>query len=95
MQWSADNPSLVCFFSAPDDELDVENPRHVLMLFHAGGQAREFTLPSLPQRIKWQLFLDTGAESPHDVYPVLDGPPPNRGRMRLERQSMAVFVSGK
>ncbi len=95
MHWSADNPSLVCFFSAPEDEHDVENARHVLMLFHAGHQAREFTLPSLPQRIKWQLFLDTGAESPHDVYPALDGPPPAHGRMRLERQSMAVFVSSK
>ena len=67
----------------------------MLLLFHAGEHYRDFTLPTLPQRIKWRLFLDTAAESPHDVYPGLDGPPPSRGRIRLERDSMAVFVSSK
>ena len=39
------------------------------MLFHAGTDARHFTLPPPARGIAWRLFVDTAAESPADIYP--------------------------
>ncbi len=94
MQWNSDSPSLTCFFAAPSNKAAGENPRHVLMLFHAGQDPREFTLPKLPKSISWRLLLDTRQASPNDIFPALDGPsPPPLGRVCLDHHSMMVFVS--
>ncbi len=93
-EWNVDQPSLVCFFAAPPAEPDEPRGRHVLLLFHAGRQPREFILPRLPKPISWRLFLDTRQPSPADIYPELDGPtPPVLGRVLLDHHSMMAFVS--
>jgi isoamylase len=94
-EWSGDSRSLTCLLAAvpPAEPGDPPN-HHVLMLFHAGSDARHFLLP-LPARGKnWRLFVDTAAESPKDIYPDLDGPPPPvNGIVTLEARSMQVFVA--
>src|SRR5439155_1134203 len=59
VDWSADSQSLTCFFAAPLGEPGQTPPRHVLMMFHAGPQPREFSLPTLPKPITWRVLLDT------------------------------------
>jgi hypothetical protein len=94
MDWNADCPSLTCVFSAPPPDASNPKPRHVLIMMHAGRQAREFTIPLLPRPVNWRVFLDTRQNSPNDIYPALDGPfPPPLGRVCLDHHSMMVFVS--
>ena len=67
---------------------------HVLMLFHAGTEARHFILPPLARGIAWRLFVNTAAESPADIYPALDGPPPpSNDIITVPARSLMVFVA--
>ena len=92
--WTADSPSLTCFFAAGPTELGQAPGRHVLLMFHAGPSPREFAMPVLPKPITWRLLLDTRQLSPNDIFPNLDGPiPPPLGRVCLDHHSMMAFVS--
>jgi glycogen operon protein len=94
--WKSNSASLTCFFAAPAAELAQSRPRHVLLMLHAGRQARQFALPALPQPIAWRVFLDTQRSSPGDIYPQLDGPrAPPSGRVELDHHSMMVWVSAE
>jgi glycogen operon protein len=93
MDWIAHNGSLICFFGATDHvDPMLPPPRHVLMLLHAGTDPCQFTLPILPRAIDWRLFVDTGADSPNDVYPHGDGPAAPK-QVVLTHHSMMCFVS--
>jgi glycogen operon protein len=92
--WRDAGPSLTCVFSAPLGDRTCPDPRHVLIMAHAGRQARDFTIPLLPKPVNWRVFLDTRQNSPNDIFPDLDGPfPPPLGRVCLDHHSMMVFVS--
>jgi len=96
VNWTADDPSLTCFFAAPPAESDQPPSRHVLLMFHAGSEPHDFVLPQLPKPILWRTLLDTRQVSPHDIFPNLDGPfPPPLGRLCLDHHSMMVFVSAE
>jgi glycogen operon protein len=93
--WSTANHSLICLFGAPLEQPDDQPPaRHVMLLVHSGPDPREFTLPKLPRAIRWRRLIDTMQDSPHDIYPDADGPPPPaNGKMRLDHHSLVCFVS--
>jgi glycogen operon protein len=92
--WRDAGPSLTCCFSAPLSDKSFPDPRHVLIMAHAGRQARDFTIPLLPKPVSWRVFLDTRQNSPNDIFPDLDGPfPPPLGRVCLDHHSLMVFVS--
>ena len=64
------------------------------MMFNAGIEPQQFVIPAATSRIAWRKFIDTAADSPADIYPSLDGPPPPpRGRLLLEDHSMLVFIA--
>ena len=64
------------------------------MMFNSTGQVRDFTMPEVGRGMRWNLFLDTAADSPEDIYPDSDGPMPPSGRMiKMPHHSMKVFVS--
>jgi glycogen operon protein len=70
--------------------------RNVLILIQVGNEGREFTLPRLAKSVRWRLFIDTMQESPHDIYPELNGPAaPAAGRVWLDHHSLVCFVSEK
>lgn len=94
VDWSGDSRSLVCLLGAMRPKDPASPNHHVLMLFHAGADAKHFILPQPVRGIAWQLFVDTAAESPVDVYPALDGPPPPaNGVVTLEPRSLMVYVA--
>lgn len=94
MDWTADEPSLTCFFAAPAAEAGQPTGRHVLLMFHSGQSPREFVLPKLAKPITWRTLLDTRQAGPNDIFPGLDGPsPPPLSRVCLDHHSMMAFVS--
>jgi glycogen operon protein len=94
MDWQRDDRCLVAFLAAVRSEPPAGPNHHLLMLFHAGTEPRQFTLPELVRSIAWKLFLNTAAKSPDDVFPMLDGPPPPLGgRMMLESRSLVCYVA--
>ena len=95
VDWSGDSRSLVCLLAAmPPEDLLAPPSHHMLMLFHAGADARHFTLPPAARELPWRQFIDTAAISPQDVYPELDGPPPPANDIvTLEARSLVVYVA--
>ena len=95
VDWSAESRSLVCLLAAAPRSVGASQPNHhVLMLLHAGTDARHFTLPPLARDIAWRLFVNTAAASPDDIYPGLDGPPPPANEIvTLEARSTVVYVA--
>jgi len=74
VKWSSDDLSLSCLLAAPPTSNVGEPPRHVLLMCHSGALPREFTVPGPARRFQWNLFINTAAESPADIFPNLDGP---------------------
>ena len=54
----------------------------------------EFQAPQITHGIRWQLFINTAAESPGDIYPNLDGPTLRTGsKLTLIDHSLMCYVS--
>ena len=94
MDWSRDEKGLVCLLAALSREAGGgESGRHLLMLIHAGTEPRKFIVPECARAANWQLFIDTAANSPGDVYPELDGPSlPPGGALMLESRSLVCYT---
>ena len=97
-EWSGESRSLTCLLGgvprSPGKDKSSPPSYHVLMFFHAGVDARHFIVPLVARGIAWRLFVDTAAESPNDIYPSLDGPPPpSNGVVTLESRSLKVYVA--
>ena len=97
VDWHGDDLIFTCLLKAPERHQDESGKgRDVLMLVNATGKAREFILPPVAKGTPWRLFIDTAAESPHDIYPELDGPPPPRSRrLTLSHHSLCCFVAAE
>src|SRR5262249_3091899 len=68
MDWNADDHSLICLLAAwPKIGAKQLVARHLMILCHAGNSPRQFVLPELAGGIQWRLFLNTAADSPHDI----------------------------
>jgi isoamylase len=93
MDWSRGTGSLVCIFGAIHHvDPATPPPRHVMMLIHSGAGPCEFVLPPLPRKVDWRLFVDTGQESPNDIYSNADGPRAPKS-ITLTLPTMMVFVA--
>ncbi|MCL6502743.1 MAG: glycogen debranching protein GlgX [Pirellulales bacterium] len=93
-RWSPDSHSLTAMFAAwPPHGAHQLAARHILLMMHAGTQPQQFHVPELARGISWRLFVNTAAESPHDIYPDLDGPPLQDGALMLLDRSLLCFVS--
>jgi glycogen operon protein len=102
VDWDENDHSLICLLGAPtaDSGTAGMNPaarsagRHVMLLLHAGSLPRRFKIPKAAAGLEWRLFIDTGADSPRDIYPLLDGPkPPAIGHVLLKDRSIKVYVA--
>ena len=96
VDWSGGEHSLVCLFGAwPTTGPSSIAARAVLIFTHSGPQPREFVVPPLAQGNPWRLFINTAAESPEDIYPDADGPPPADGKLVLLDHSLVCYVAAK
>ena len=90
--WHLNAHSLTCIFGAATRNDQVIG-RNVMMMFHASGQACEFTVPEIARPIRWRKFIDTWEEPPGDIYPNAEGPLLKAKRITLGPQSLMVYVS--
>ncbi len=95
IDWGHDDRSLVCLLgAAPRSDPEAVPNHHVLIVMHAGVDARDFILPPVARSLSWRLFIDTAAFSPSDIYPGLDGPaPPPTGVVPAEPRSLVCYVA--
>ncbi|MBN2581107.1 MAG: glycogen debranching protein GlgX [Pirellulales bacterium] len=95
MDWSSGEKSLVCILAAvPRTDPFAPPNHHVMLMLHAGIDARTFSIPPLARHLPWRLLLDTATATPLDIHPFGDGPAaPLDGNVTLEGRSMAVFVA--
>ncbi|MCH2182681.1 MAG: glycogen debranching protein GlgX [Mariniblastus sp.] len=83
---------IVCLLKAPSRQADPEcRGRNLLFLFNSAGLPHRFCLPAAVNNLSWNLFVNTSAESPGDIYPATDGPELT-DTIDLCERSMAVFV---
>ena len=72
------------------------NGRDVMFLLNATPQEQLFIIPAVAKGTRWRLFIDTAAESPEDIYPSLNGPPPPKSRrVKLIERSLRCYVAEK
>jgi isoamylase len=103
VDWSNGEAGLVCVFGAPvhaeatdrsKADVSAQMSRHTMIMMNPVGQPREFVIPELVRTIRWRKFIDTGVESPLDIYPALDGPePPAVGPIKLAERSLVCFIA--
>lgn len=95
LHWDQHELAMVAYIAAPSAEKDPEGlGRDIVMMFNSTGQIRDFEIPEAGLGMRWNLFLDTAADAPHDIYPDVDGPMPATGRtIKMQHHSLKVFVS--
>jgi isoamylase len=94
ISWNSNDCSLVAMLVAQmKTEGQQHANHHLLMFIHAGIEPREFTVPRPAVELKWNLFFNTGNESPKDIYPDLDGPVLSQEKLILESRSFVCYVS--
>ncbi|HEY2760733.1 MAG TPA: glycogen debranching protein GlgX, partial [Pirellulales bacterium] len=108
MNWSNGEQGLICIFGAssvaPPPRADMpglirsplaaERARHLMIMLNPIGQPRDYWLPEFVRAIRWRQFINTAAESPDDIYPDLNGPPPPlAGPVKLAERSLICYVA--
>ena len=95
IDWDSDERSLTCILAALPRRRSIDTPNHhILLMYHAGIESREFKVPEIALDVPWRLFVNTAAEPPNDVYPGLDGPRPGAGGVvPVESRSLLCFVA--
>ncbi|MEM9828864.1 MAG: alpha-amylase family glycosyl hydrolase, partial [Planctomycetota bacterium] len=97
LNWSQNLLAMVAYIAAPDRSEDPEGVgRDLVMMFNSTGETRPFHLPTIGRGVRWNLFINTAAESPLDIFPNLDGPTPAaKASIEVVHHSLQVFVSQK
>ena len=95
LDWSQNELAMTVYLTAPAPADDPSAlGRDMVMMFNSTGENREFHLPRIGREVSWNLFLDTAADSPHEIYPGIDGPaPPTDKMVPVGRHSMKVYVA--
>ena len=97
LDWGQSELAMMAYIAAPSRADDPEGlGRDILMFFNSTGQVREYKMPQVGRGLNWNLFVDTAAESPDDIFPDADGPiPPSSRQVTMLEHSLKVYVSGE
>jgi glycogen operon protein len=94
LDWGQQTLAMMAYIAAPQQTDDPEGlGRDLVMMFNSTGQEREFMMPVFAAGSRWNLFIDTAAESPVDIFPELNGPMPSlHSRVHMPHHSLKVYV---
>ena len=94
LQWDQGTLAMVAHIAAPPETDDPELlGRDIVMMFNSTGEDRDFFMPTVAGDSVWNLFLDTAAPSPEDIYPDLNGPEPSGEKsVSMAHHSLKVFI---
>jgi isoamylase len=94
LDWEQQTLAMMAYIAAPHQTNDPERlGRDIVMMFNSTGQEREFIMPGVANESRWNLFVDTAAETPLDIFPELNGPMPSLdSKLRMPHHSLKVFV---
>ena len=94
LDWGQQTLAMMAYIAAPHPSDDPESlGRDLVMMFNSTGQDREFMMPAFATGTQWNLFVDTAAESPADIFPDLNGPMlAFQDKVHLLHHSFKVFV---
>ncbi len=95
VDWSHGGNSLMCVLGAvPRSDLEELPNHHLLIMLHGGGTPQKFVFPTVVRSYSWWQFVNTGAPSPKDIYPDLDGPAPSPDwSLELESRSLVCYIA--
>jgi len=96
VDWGGDS-TLIALLKAVEPEHDLAGAaRDVLIMVNATSESREFIIPPVAKGMQWRLFVDTSEETPHDIFPELDGPPLTAdGKHLMPFRSLCCYVADK
>jgi glycogen operon protein len=94
LDWGQPELAMTAYVAAPSRADDPDGlGRDMVMMFNSTGEIRQFSLPEAGRGMLWNLFVDTAADSPEDIYPDADGPmPPSNRVVEVRHHSLKVFV---
>ncbi len=95
LDWGQHELAMAAYLAAPIHPANSESMgRDVMLLINSTGHPISFHLPEQGRGMQWNLFVDTAAVSPEDIYPDLDGPaPPSNRKVEVSYKAMKVYVS--
>ncbi len=94
LDWGQSTLAMIAYIAAPHQIDDPEGlGRDLVLMFNSTGQEREFSMPLFATGARWNLFVDTAAESPADIFPELNGPVQAlQTKVFMAHHSLKVFV---
>lgn len=96
LNWDHTDGSIMVWLTAPPLHDDPKGTgRDFLMLFNGSADTKTFTIPEHLRGCKLQLAIDTSADSPHDIFPDLEGPSLISRNVDLVYKSLKIFVADK
>jgi glycogen operon protein len=95
VDWNGSDLALTCLLAKPQPEEDAQGlGRDLMILVNSNYQPRRFLLPVIAKDRRWNLFLDSAADTPREVFPKIDGPPPpTSGVLELDGKCVRVYVA--
>ncbi len=70
LDWGQEALTLMACVAEPHQRRDSSGlGRDHIFMFNSSGQEREFVIPVFAVGSCWNLFVDTAAESPADIFP--------------------------
>ena len=95
IDWASGEMALTCLLTRPTPEEDPQgHGRDLLLLLNSTAEPHKFIIPDVAQDFRWRLFVDTGSEAPHDVYPKRNGPVLTQNLpVELTYRSMQLYLA--
>ena len=95
VDWHSKELAMSCLLGAPEPSQGLAGTgADIFILFNPEFQKVDFLIPSSVIQKPWNLFVDTAADSPGDLFQNLDGPGLPSEIPGLVAKSMRVYVSG-
>lgn len=93
--WKAENRRLACFINGNRDDTGSNmDEADLYFMFNSTSTKCVFKISPLLHGKRWRIAIDTGAESPGDIFPTGEEPLVNdTGRYRLKPLSTAVLIA--